>query len=143
MTHDHIGSPIDRRDALCGGGAVVFGVLVATLLGGAKPARAATIAGAPPELDRVAVRVVIDSYQIAVAPSAKAGNVAIERFGWGLSDQPPGQDADQRVRPVDACRDATRRRGPPRLVDYGFTPEALLNNAGCSGSTRPRSTRWC
>ena len=36
-----------------------------------------------PEVDRVAVRVVIDSYQIAVAPSAKAGNVEIERFGWG------------------------------------------------------------
>ena len=55
------------------------------LLGGAKPARAEAIAGAVPEVDRVAVRVVVDSYQIAVAPSAKAGNVDIERFGWGLS----------------------------------------------------------
>jgi hypothetical protein len=29
----------------------------------------------------VAVRVVVDSYQIAVAPNAKAGSVDIERFG--------------------------------------------------------------
>ena len=44
-----------------------------------------------PEVDRVAVTVVVDSYQFAVAPSAKVGDVGIERFGWGLSDQPPGR----------------------------------------------------
>ena len=80
MAHDPIGSPIDRRDILCGGGAVLD-VLVA--IAGGRSARAAALDGPPTELDRVAVRVVIDSYQVAVAPGAKAGNVAIERFGWG------------------------------------------------------------
>lgn len=83
---------LHRRDIVCGGGTFLFGALVAALLGGTRPARAETVAGPVPEVDRVAVRVVIDSYQIAVAPSAKVGNVDIERFGWGLSaDQPPGR----------------------------------------------------
>ena len=123
---------------------MAFGVLVATLLGGAKPARAATLAGAPPELDRVAVRVVIDSYQIAVAPSAKAGNVAIERFGWGLSDQPPGRTLNSEFGlslHVETQRGDESRR---LLVDYGFTPDALLNNAGHARDRPGRSsTRWC
>ena len=54
---------------MCGGGAALFGTLVAALLGGARPARAEEITGTVPEVDRLAVRVVIDSYQIAVAPS--------------------------------------------------------------------------
>ena len=63
---------LHRRDVVCGGGAALFGSLVASLLGGARPARAAAITGTVPEVDRLAVRVVIDSYQIAVAPSTKA-----------------------------------------------------------------------
>jgi hypothetical protein len=36
-------------------------------------------------VDRVAVRVVIDSYQIAIAPNASTENVEVQRFGWPLS----------------------------------------------------------
>ena len=68
---------VRRRDVVCGGGASVFSAIVASLLGGAKPARAQPISGSVPEVDRVAVRLVIDSYQIAVAPSTKTGNVEI------------------------------------------------------------------
>ena len=52
---------IHRRDVVCGGGAALFSAIVATLIGGAKPVRAETIAGKVPEIDRVAVRVVVDS----------------------------------------------------------------------------------
>ena len=72
---------LDRRTTLCGGGAVAFSTLLASLLGGTRPARAQTLRGAVPEVDRIAVRVVIDSYQIAVAANKKAGNVDIQRFG--------------------------------------------------------------
>ena len=124
---------LHRRDVLCGGGAALFGTLVASLLGGAKPARAETIIGAVPEVDRVAVRVVIDSYQIAVAPSAKAGSVDIERFGWGLSDQPPGKTLVSEF--GLSMQVESRRNGEVRrvLVDYGYTPEALVNNTGLLG----------
>src|SRR3954464_10769445 len=82
---------VDRRAVLCGGGAVAFEALLASLLGGATPVRAEGLSGPVPEVDRVAVRVLIDSYQIAVAPSGKAGNVEIQRFGWPIGDFPPGR----------------------------------------------------
>src|SRR3954470_16429536 len=83
---------LDRPAALCGGGGAAFSALLASLLGESRPAQAQILTGAVPEVDRVAVRVVIDSYQIAVAPSTKVGNVEINRFGWPLGpQQPPGK----------------------------------------------------
>lgn len=121
---------VRRRDVVCGGGAALFGSLLATLLGGARPARAEALTGAVPEIDRLAVRVVIDSYQIAVAPSVKAGEVEIERFGWGLSDQPPAKTL---VSEFGLSMHVESQRGSEVrhvLVDYGFTPETLVNNVG-------------
>ena len=46
-----------RRDVLCGSGAFVFSVLVASLLRGSKPVYAQPIASDVPEVDRVSVRV--------------------------------------------------------------------------------------
>jgi hypothetical protein len=45
--------------------------MIASLLGDSKPVRAQTITGSVPEVDRVSVRVVIDSYQFAVAAGKK------------------------------------------------------------------------
>src|SRR5436309_544085 len=81
---------VGRREFVCGGGASVLSAILAALLGGSKPVRAAeAVTGSVPELDRVAVRIVIDSYQFAVAPSRKLPNLDIQHFGWGLSDKPP------------------------------------------------------
>jgi 7,8-dihydropterin-6-yl-methyl-4-(beta-D-ribofuranosyl)aminobenzene 5'-phosphate synthase len=80
---------IDRRDVLCGGGAFAFGILVASLLRGSKPVCAQPIASAVPEVDRVAVRVVTDSYQFAVVAGKKTGDVDVQHFGWGLSVAKP------------------------------------------------------
>src|SRR5688500_1967989 len=86
------------------------------------PRCAAASACAVPEVDRVGVRVVIDSYQIAVAPSTKAGSVDIERFGWGLSDQPPTKTLVSEF--GLSLHVESQRGGEVRhlLVDYGFTP---------------------
>jgi 7,8-dihydropterin-6-yl-methyl-4-(beta-D-ribofuranosyl)aminobenzene 5'-phosphate synthase len=62
-----------RRHVLCGGGAFMFGAMLASLLGGSRPVRAQAIAGTVPEVDEVSVRVVVDSYQFAVAASKKSG----------------------------------------------------------------------
>jgi hypothetical protein len=51
---------------------------------------AEAVAGSVPDLDRVAVRIVVDSYQFAVAPSRKLPSLDVEHFGWGLSDKPQG-----------------------------------------------------
>jgi 7,8-dihydropterin-6-yl-methyl-4-(beta-D-ribofuranosyl)aminobenzene 5'-phosphate synthase len=125
---------LHRRDVVCGGGAAMFSAIVATLLGGTKPVRAETIAGSVPEVDRVAVRVVVDSYQFAVAPSRKLTDVDIEHFGWGLSpDKPPGKTL---ISEFGLSMHVESRRGAEIrnvLVDFGFTPDALVNNAGLVG----------
>ena len=80
MSHLH-DSDVSRRQMLCGGGAAIFSYLVAGLLGGAKAARAQALSTPVPEVDRLAVRVVTDSYQLAISPSTRFGDVDIQRFG--------------------------------------------------------------
>jgi 7,8-dihydropterin-6-yl-methyl-4-(beta-D-ribofuranosyl)aminobenzene 5'-phosphate synthase len=52
---------LDRRAILCGGGAVAFEVMLASMLGGVPPVRAEALNGPVPTVDRLAVRVLIDS----------------------------------------------------------------------------------
>ena len=59
----------------------MFAYLVMGLLGAAKPARAQALNGPVAEVDRLAVRVVTDSYQLAIAPTMKVGEVEVQRFG--------------------------------------------------------------
>ena len=119
-----------RRSVLCGGGAFVFAAMMASLLGGSKPVRAQTIAGSVPEVDRVSVRVVVDSYQFAVVAGKKMGPVDVQHFGWGLSgDKPPGRTL---ISEFGLAMHAESKRGRETrnlLMDFGFTPEALNNNA--------------
>ncbi|MGL3111414.1 MBL fold metallo-hydrolase [Bradyrhizobium sp. BR 1432] len=125
---------IHRRDVVCGGGAALFSAVVATLIGSGKPVRADSIAGKVPEIDRVAVRVVVDSYQFAVAPSRKVSDVEIEHFGWGIGGgKPPGKTL---ISEFGLSMHVESRRGAETrhvLVDFGFTPDALVNNANLVG----------
>jgi len=125
---------VHRRNVVCGGGAALFSTIVATLMGGAKPVRAETIAGKVPEIDRVAVRVVVDSYQFAVAPSRKVANVDIEHFGWGIGGgKPPGKTL---ISEFGLSMHVESRRGTETrnvLMDFGFTPDALVNNVNLVG----------
>jgi 7,8-dihydropterin-6-yl-methyl-4-(beta-D-ribofuranosyl)aminobenzene 5'-phosphate synthase len=124
---------VGRREFVCGGGASVISLILATLLAGSKPVRADAVAGSPPELDHVAVRVVTDSYQFAVAPSRKLPNLDVQHFGWGLSDKPPRRTL---VSEFGLAMQVESRRGNETrtiLVDFGFTPEALLNNTTLLG----------
>jgi 7,8-dihydropterin-6-yl-methyl-4-(beta-D-ribofuranosyl)aminobenzene 5'-phosphate synthase len=107
---------------------------VTSLLGGANPVRAETIAGKVPEIDRAAVRVLVDSYQFAVAPSRKVANVEIEHFGWGIGGgKGPGKTLISEFglsMHVETQRGAETRNV---LMDFGFTPDALVNNANLVG----------
>ena len=123
-----------RRDVVCGGGAVVFSAIVATLIGRATPTRAAAISGSVPEVDRVAVRVVVDSYQFAVAPSRKIANVDIEHFGWGISSGKPPENT--LISEFGLSMHVESQRGSETrnvLIDFGFTPGALVNNINLVG----------
>src|SRR5260370_4601307 len=84
--------PVSRRDVICGGGASVFSAMIAALLGGTRAARAEALSGSVPEVDALAVRVVTDSYQFAVAPSRTAARAALQHFGWRIvGAKPPGR----------------------------------------------------
>ncbi len=125
---------LHRRDVVCGGGLVAFGMMLTALLGSTKPVRAAPVAGAVPEIDGLAVRVVVDSYQFAVAPSKKIGDVAVQHFGWGLHEgQAPGRTLASEF--GLSMHVETRRGTETRhtLVDFGFTPEALVTNVELLG----------
>lgn len=125
---------VNRRDALCGGGASALAAMIAALLGDTKPVRADTISGSVPEIDALAVRVVIDSYQFAVAPSRTQQGLEIQHFGWGLhKDSPPRHTL---VSEFGLAMHVESRRGTQTrnaLIDFGFTPEALLNNTDLLG----------
>jgi 7,8-dihydropterin-6-yl-methyl-4-(beta-D-ribofuranosyl)aminobenzene 5'-phosphate synthase len=125
---------IDRRDVLCGGGAFVFSLLVAALLRGSKPVCAQPIASAVPEVERVSVRVVVDSYQFAVVAGKKIGDVDVQHFGWGLSaDRPPDRTL---ISEFGLSMHAQSTRGGETrnlLMDFGFTAGALNNNLDLLG----------
>ena len=99
---------MDRRYLMC---AAALTALLAAIGSGVRPARAPALCGAQTRVDRLAVRVLVNSYQFAVAPSRKAGNVEIVHFGWGIG-RSAGQDADQRIRPRHACPVEARRANP-------------------------------
>jgi 7,8-dihydropterin-6-yl-methyl-4-(beta-D-ribofuranosyl)aminobenzene 5'-phosphate synthase len=132
--HEHEEPAVNRRNVLCGGGAAVFGAMITSLLGGSKPARAEPLSGAVPEIDGLAVRVVIDSYQFAVAPSRKVESVDIQHFGWGIgADKPPGPTLVSEFglsMHVQSLRGAETRNV---FVDFGFTSNALINNTNLLG----------
>src|SRR5262249_16860925 len=99
------------------------------LLGGSTPVRAAAMSGVAPEVDSLTVRVVIDSYQFAVAPSKKTNDVDIRHFGWGIdSSKPPGRTLVSEFglsMHVESSRAAEKRQV---LIDFGYTPGAPINN---------------
>jgi 7,8-dihydropterin-6-yl-methyl-4-(beta-D-ribofuranosyl)aminobenzene 5'-phosphate synthase len=121
---------LHRRQVLCGSGAFVFAAMIASLLGDSKPVRAQTIAGSVPEVDSLSVLVVIDSYQFAVAAGKKMGSVDVQHFGWGLSgNEPPDRTL---ISEFGLSMHAESKRGSETrnlLMDFGFTPQALNNNA--------------
>src|SRR6478609_8724233 len=116
---------LHRREVLCGGGAVAFVAMMASLLGDSKPVRAQSIAGKVPEVDRVSVRVVVDNYQFAVAAGKKVGSVDVQHFGWGLSgDKPPDRTLISEFG-LSMHAESTRGRETRNLLmDFGFTPQA-------------------
>jgi 7,8-dihydropterin-6-yl-methyl-4-(beta-D-ribofuranosyl)aminobenzene 5'-phosphate synthase len=118
---------ISRRDLLCAGGTLAVSSVVGALLG-AKPACAQALGAAVPTVDRLAVRVVTDSYHLALTPSFKAGNIEVQRFSLPLSDQPPLKSLLNEFGlawHVESTRGAETRN---IVLDFGYTGDTLNNN---------------
>ncbi|TLZ47227.1 MAG: MBL fold metallo-hydrolase [Gammaproteobacteria bacterium] len=117
-------SGVSRRDVLCAGGAAAFSSLVAALLGGAERARAEALDGPVPEVDYLAVRVVTDSFQLALAPGMKVGAVEVQRFGMPPAGKSLLEEFGLSMH-VESRRGAESRNV---LLDFGFTSGTLNNN---------------
>jgi len=114
---------------------VIWGstLLVGAPLGRSGRWRAQAQTGAPPTVDRLAVRVVVDSYQDAIARSTRVGNVEVERFGLV-----PGADRLKKHLHSEfglSLHLASGRGDEERnfLLDFGYTPIALFNNLDILG----------
>src|SRR5258708_4985686 len=112
---------IGRRNVVRGGAAASVAVALDALFGGFKPARAQTPALAPPEVDGLAVRVVVDSYQIAIAPSFKRDDVSVARFGWAPRAPP--------VAGGEECLSPRQGPAPPLPGNFGAIDRAALQEA--------------
>jgi 7,8-dihydropterin-6-yl-methyl-4-(beta-D-ribofuranosyl)aminobenzene 5'-phosphate synthase len=106
--------------ALAAGG--LFGGRVAVAQAIDKPADI-------PVVDRVAVRVVTDSYHHAFEPPRTLGSLQVQRLGFAVAPRTPPRRTLQNewglsLHVESARGDETRQV----LLDFGYTPEALLNN---------------
>ena len=81
----YLGS-IPRRSLLaCAGGLGLLGSVFSNI----QTVSAQTMTGPPPEVDRLAVRVVTDSYQHLLVASGKFGDVSVQRFAGSASQNLP------------------------------------------------------
>ena len=124
---------IRRRQVLHSTGVGFVAGLTATLLGAGRAARAAPLSGPPPEVDRLSVRIVTDNYLFPFLPSQTVGAVRVERAPPHAGPTPPRSDLQGEF---GLAMLAQSQRGDEErtvMVDFGFTPEVLLNNMGLLG----------
>lgn len=124
---DYLGSA-QRRRLLRASGAGLFGPVGLGLFGGIRVSTAAPLAGAVPEVDRLVVTVVTDSYHHAFEPTRTIGDMQVRRFAFALSKAPPSKALQNEwglALHLETQRGADTRR---TLVDFGYTAGTLLNN---------------
>ncbi len=124
---------VRRRTFLGVAGVTALGSVFGGMLSGIKPARAQALTGTVPEVDRLAVRVVTDSYHHAFEPSRRVGDIEIQRFALALTRQPPSKALQNEW---GLALHAESRRGSETrqfLIDFGYTAETLNNNLALLG----------
>ena len=118
---------LTRRDFLRAGAILGGTVLVGApaTYSGRSLARAET--SAPPAVDRLAVRVVVDNSQDVIVKSAKIGTVDVQRTGWLVGGAPENQLQSEfgLAFHIESLRGGETRN---YLLDFGLTPRAELNN---------------
>lgn len=124
MRHER---PMTRRDVFHAS-AVMAGMVLLEGLGGCwARAGAPRQTSAPPVVDRLAVRVVVDSYHDAMVRRATVGNVDVQRVGliFGTSLKKHLHHEFGLSLHLASVRGGETRHG---FRDFGFTPGAWLNN---------------
>lgn len=101
-----------RRRLLRMSGAGLLGPVGLGLFGSVRVATAQPLSGPVPEVDRLAVTVVTDSYHHAFEPTRKIGDLQVQRFAFALSKAPPAKALQNEwVSPCIWRRSAVATRG--------------------------------
>ncbi|MCS6945818.1 MAG: MBL fold metallo-hydrolase [Sutterellaceae bacterium] len=125
-----------KRRRLLRAGAGSLAALAAGGLFGGRIAEAKPIdsPSAVPVVDRLAVRVVTDSYHHAFEPSRAFGPVQVQRLGFAVAPRTPPRRTLQNEWGLSLHVESTRGTETRQvLIDFGYTPEALLNNLLLAG----------
>ena len=127
---DYLGSPTRRRllGALSAGGLGLAGGVFSNIRVASAQALPVTL----PEVDRLSVRVVTDSYHHQFEPSGRFGEVTVQRYA-----RPPSADLPRTLQNewglslhLESARGAESRQ---MLIDFGFTGDTLNNNLDLIG----------
>ena len=128
---EYLGNNISRRRLLAAIGIGGLGI-AGGVFSNIRVASAQALTGAPPEIDRLRVRVVTDSYHHNFESSGKVGDVLVQRFA-----RPPSKDAPMTLQNEWglALHVESARGGETRQVqiDFGFTPDTLMHNMAMIG----------
>ncbi|MFQ3622407.1 MAG: MBL fold metallo-hydrolase [Acetobacteraceae bacterium] len=118
-----------RRGTLGAGlglfGALVGGGFLCTRVAAAQPIGASGV----PVVDRLSVRVVTDSYHHAFEPSRTVQGVQVQRLGFAVAPGRPPRHTLQNEWGLSLhCESVRGTETRQILIDFGYTPETLLNN---------------
>jgi 7,8-dihydropterin-6-yl-methyl-4-(beta-D-ribofuranosyl)aminobenzene 5'-phosphate synthase len=124
---------LTRRGVLQGGGAGFVSALALFMIGAGRTARADPLA-AVPTVDRLTVRMVVDNGLTPFTPPGPLDGLKIKRAGLDTApDRPPRRALQAEwglaMHAQSGRGDETRNV----LVDFGYTPETLLNNLSILG----------
>lgn len=130
LPHDDYLASAGRRRLLRAGAGSLTALAAGGLFGGrVAVAQAVDKPADVPVVDRVAIRVVTDSYHHAFEPPRTLGPLQVQRLGFAVAPRTPPRRTLQNewglsLHVESARGDETRQV----LLDFGYTPEALLNN---------------
>ncbi|MCX8113986.1 MAG: MBL fold metallo-hydrolase [Burkholderiaceae bacterium] len=130
----YLGSPQRRRLFRAGAGSLA--VLAAGGVFGGRVAEAKPIESPSqvPVVDRLAIRVVTDSYHHAFEPSRTIGPLQVQRLGFAVAPRTPPRRTLQNEWGLSLHLESARGSETRQvLIDFGYTPEALLNNLLLTG----------
>ena len=127
---DYLGSS-ERNRLLAATTAAGLG-LAGGVFSNIRVASAQALTGAPPEVDRVSVGVVTDSYHHQFEASGKFGEVTVQRYARPPSTQLPRtlQNEWGLALHLESVRGAEARQ---LLINFGFTGDTLNNNLDLLG----------
>lgn len=130
MTDSYLGSRSPGR--LMAAAGVGMG-LANGALSGVRTDAAPPLRGVPPEVDRLSVTVVTDSYFHFFEPSGTFAGVNVRRWQQPVTTEPPRRMPQNEWGLslfAESVRGAETRRV---LIDFGFTPETINNNIDMFG----------